>query len=64
MNDVVSEISQQIDSESINVKDLNNHRKNIILANSSQMTGESGQMKQQINDLVREIDKCIALLSA
>ena len=64
MNDVVGELSQNIDSQNINVTDLNNHRKNIILANGSNAGTEKSQMKLQINDLVREIDKCIALLSA
>ena len=65
MNDVVSGISQHVDSQNIDVSDLNNQRKNIILAKSSNgTTNESGAMKKQINELVREIDKCIALLSA
>jgi chromosome segregation ATPase len=65
MNDVISGISQNIDSQSIDVTDLNNHRKNIILgAKSSEGSNERAQMKKQINELVREIDKCIALLSA
>ena len=64
MNDVVGELSQQIESQNINVLDLNNHRKNIILANNSGEKTQNSQMKLQINDLVREIDKCIALLSA
>ncbi len=64
MNDVVGSISQQVDSEKINVTDLNNHRKNVILATHLGENNESSPMKQQINDLVREIDKCIALLSA
>ena len=64
MNDVIGSISQQVDSEQIDVTSLNNHRKNVILANNSGGTSEKSQMKEQINDLVREIDKCIALLSA
>jgi chromosome segregation ATPase len=64
MNDVIGSISQQVDSESIDVTSLNNHRKNVILATNSGGTSEKSQMKEQINDLVREIDKCIALLSA
>jgi predicted nucleic acid-binding Zn-ribbon protein len=64
MNDVVGSISQQVDSERIDVSSLNNHRKNVILANNSEGVSEKPQMKEQINDLVREIDKCIALLSA
>ncbi|MBK7819341.1 MAG: hypothetical protein IPJ60_18755 [Sphingobacteriaceae bacterium] len=64
MNDVISGISQQVDSQSIDVTSLNSHRKNVILAKNSDGPSESSQMKKQINDLVREIDKCIALLSA
>jgi chromosome segregation ATPase len=64
MNDVIGELSQNIESQSIDVTDLNNHRKNIILANNSGEKSEKSQMKKQINDLVREIDKCITLLSA
>lgn len=64
MNEVVGSISQQVDSERIDVTGLNNHRKNVILATNSGGNGEKSQMKEQINDLVREIDKCIALLSA
>ena len=64
MNSVIDSISQQVDSESINVEGLNNHRKNVILANNSDEMNGKSQMKEQINDLVREIDKCIVLLSA
>ncbi|MDI1354830.1 MAG: hypothetical protein PSX36_07925 [bacterium] len=64
MNDVVGSLSQQVDTEKIDVTGLNNHRKNVILANNSEGTTGKSQMKEQINDLVREIDKCIALLSA
>lgn len=64
MNGMIGSISQQVDSEQIDVRGLNNHRKNVILANNSGGTNENTQMKEQINDLVREIDKCIALLSA
>ncbi|MCW3077492.1 MAG: hypothetical protein JWO32_2101 [Bacteroidetes bacterium] len=64
MNDVISGLSQNIESQHINVSDLNNHRKNVILGSNSGGTSEKSQMKSQINDLVREIDKCIALLGA
>ena len=44
---------------------MDNHRKNVILAGSSNnVSSEKTVMKKQINELVREIDKCIALLSA
>lgn len=63
MNNVLSDLSQEVDSEQIEVSGLNNHRKNVILAKNSNELNERSQMKEQINDLVREIDKCIALLS-
>ena len=63
MNNVLSNLSQEVDSEQIEVSGLNNHRKNVILAKNSNELNERSQMKEQINDLVREIDKCIALLS-
>ena len=64
MNGVVGSLSQHIDNERIDVTDLNNHRKNVILAKNSGEADNRSHMKEQINDLVREIDKCIALLSA
>jgi len=64
MSDVVGVLSQQVDSEKIDVTGLNNHRKNVIFAKNSSESDERSHMKEQINDLVREIDKCIALLSA
>jgi len=63
MNAVIGHISQQVDSEQIDVTSLNNHRKNVILAKNSSESDDGFHMKEQINDLVREIDKCIALLS-
>lgn len=64
MNEAIGSISQQVDNESIDVTGLNNHRKNVILAGNSPRNEDVSGMKEQINNLVREIDKCIALLSA
>jgi chromosome segregation ATPase len=64
MNEVVGHLSQQIESEHIDVTGLNNHRRNLILAGNSQANAEQSPVRKQINELVREIDKCIALLSA
>lgn len=64
MNEVVGNISQNVESQKIDVSNLNNYRKNVILASNSETTDNQQSMKEQINDLVREIDKCIALLSA
>lgn len=64
MNDVIGQISHQVEANQIDVVDLNNHRKNVILAGNSGGTDDRSAMKKQINELVREIDKCISLLSA
>ena len=65
MNETVASISQHVDSHSIDTSELDSHRKNVILAGgSSNNSSDKTIMKKQINELVREIDKCIALLSA
>lgn len=64
MTEVIGSISQQVDNESIDVSGLNNHRKNVILAGLQNRNEDVSGMKAQINNLVREIDKCIALLGA
>jgi len=65
MNETVTSISKHVDSQNIDVTELDNHRKNVILAGgSSNNSSDKTIMKKQINELVREIDKCIALLSA
>jgi chromosome segregation ATPase len=65
MNETVTSISKHVDSQNIDVTELDNHRKNVILAGgSSNNSSDKTIMKKQISELVREIDKCIALLSA
>ena len=65
MNESISGLSQQVDSHHVDISELDNHRKNVILAKgSSNDSSDKTIMKKQINELVREIDKCIALLSA
>ena len=65
MNESISGLSQQVDSHHVDVSELDSHRKNVILAKgSSNDSSDKSIMKKQINELVREIDKCIALLSA
>ena len=65
MNDTVATISQHIDHHDIDTTELDSHRKNVILAGGSSNNGsDKSLVKKQINELVREIDKCIALLSA
>jgi chromosome segregation ATPase len=65
MHETISGLSHQVEFQDVNISELDNHRKNVILANgSSNENSEKTIMKKQINELVREIDKCIALLSA
>lgn len=64
MNEILSGLSQNVDSQNINVDALQAHRKNVILASESGEIKDKSHMKEQIHELVREIDKCIALLGA
>jgi chromosome segregation ATPase len=64
MNEILSGLSQNVESQNINVDALQAHRKNVILASESGEIKDKSHMKEQIHELVREIDKCIALLGA
>ena len=65
MNESISGLSQQVDSHNVDISELDNHRKNVILAKSSSNDGsDKAVMKKQINELVREIDKFISMFSA
>lgn len=64
MNEILSGLSQNVESQNINVDALQVHRKNVILASESGEIKDKSHMKEQIHELVREIDKCIALLGA
>ena len=65
MHETISGLSHQVEFQYVNISELDNHRKNVILAKgSSNDSSDKTIMKKQINELVREIDKCIALLSA
>ena len=57
-------LSKQLDEHNQTIQQLN--EKNKVLKLSSSIQGEQGDnkaAKQKINDLLREIDKCIALLN-
>jgi peptidoglycan hydrolase CwlO-like protein len=57
-------LSKQLDEHNQTIQQLN--EKNKVLKLSSSIQGEQGDnkaAKQKINELVREIDKCIALLN-
>lgn len=63
-NQKVDVLSKQLDEQNQTIKQLN--EKNKVLKLSSSIQGEQGDnkaAKQKINELVREIDKCIALLN-
>ena len=63
-NQKVDVLSKQLDEHNQTIQQLN--EKNKVLKLSSSIKGEQGDnkaAKQKINELVREIDKCIALLN-
>ena len=63
-NQKVDVLSKQLVDHNQSIQQLN--EKNKVLKLSSSIQGEQGDnkaAKQKINDLVREIDKCIALLN-
>ena len=63
-NQKVDVLSKQLDEHNQTIQKLN--EKNKVLKLSSSIQGEQGDdkaAKQKINELVREIDKCIALLN-
>jgi len=60
----VVELSKKLEVQNNTIQQLN--EKNKVLKLSSSMQGDQGDnkaAKQKINELVREIDKCIALLN-
>ena len=63
-NQKVDVLSKQLDEHNQTIQQLN--EKNKVLKLSSSIQGEQGDnkaAKQKINELLREIDKCIALLN-
>lgn len=60
MNEILENLSQNIDIQQVDTKHLNDHRKNVILATQNKSSGEG--LKEKINELLYEIDKCIQLL--
>ena len=62
-NQKVDVLSKQLDEHNQTIQQLNENK---VLKLSSSIQGEQGDnkaAKQKINELVREIDKCIALLN-
>jgi len=62
----VDELSKKLEVQNETIQQLNEKNKVLKLSSSIQGDGDQGDnkaAKQKINELVREIDKCIALLN-
>ena len=63
-NQKVDVLSKQLDDHNQTIQQLNEKNKVLKLSSSIQGKQEDNKAaKQKINELVREIDKCIALLN-
>ena len=63
-NHKVDVLSKQLDEHNQTIQQLNEKNKVLKLSSSIQCKqGDNKAAKQKINELVREIDKCIALLN-
>ena len=63
-NQKVDVLSKQLDEHNQTIQQLNEKNKVLKLSSSIQGKQEDNKAaKQKINELVREIDKCIALLN-
>ena len=63
-NEMVDVLSKQLDEQNQTIHQLNEKNKVLKLSTSIQnKQGNNKAAKQKINELVREIDKCIALLN-
>ncbi len=60
----LNELKETIENQKKTISDLEEKYKVVKLAKSiSSENGESRELKYKINELVREIDKCMALLN-
>ena len=63
-NQKIDVLSKQLDEYNQTIQQLNEKNKVLKLSSSIQREqGDNKAAKQKINELVREIDKCIALLN-
>jgi len=61
----LSELRKKVDSQKETIKNLEERNKIIKLAKSlSESNPDTAEMKYKINELVREIDKCIAQMNS
>ena len=64
LNQQLSSLQLQLEENKNRISDLKEKNKILKLSASLQAKGEDTKAtKQQINELVREVDKCIALLN-
>lgn len=57
-------LSSTLEEEKIKLKELQEKNKIIKLAKSISEVENTGDVKTKINELIREIDKCISFLNA
>ncbi|MCF8298964.1 MAG: hypothetical protein K9J13_15555 [Saprospiraceae bacterium] len=62
LNDI-SELKKIINKQKLDINKLEENNKVLKIAKSIDTGEESVNAKQKINELVREVDKCIALLN-
>ena len=57
-------LTQTLDEQKLNIKELEEKNKILKLSKSLSNTNENpNELKLKINELIREVDKCIALLN-
>ena len=59
----LSELKKIINKQKLDINKLEENNKVLKIAKSIDTGGEAIDAKQKINELVREVDKCIALLN-
>ena len=58
-----AELIQTIENQTNLIKELKKNNRSILIADSIKQTEGNSDVKKQIDEMVREIDKCIELLN-
>jgi len=58
-----TELVQTIENHNNSIKELKDKKSSILIADSIKQTEGNSDVKKQIDEMVREIDKCIELLN-
>jgi len=58
-----AELLQTIENQTNLIKELQNNNRSILIADSIRQTEGNSDVKKQMDEMVREIDKCIELLN-